>query len=223
MKEESKICKVIIFDFDGVLADSFYNCYELNKKALASVGLRLTQKDYRDLFNENVHLGFKKFIKDGELYKKFVEIRKQEFDSYYSPSKVKLFPGTAKFLNKIGLTHNFNAVMRGANLAIASSTPANFIYSLLKKNRLQNVFGLILGNNEHTKENVIKTILARFKAKPKTAIMITDSVGDIKIAKKTGLKTIGVTWGFHSKNTIKKVKPDFVATSFSDLLKYLLT
>ena len=76
---------------------------------------------------------------------------------------------------------------------------------------------MILATGEYTKENMIKEIMNKFESKPEETIMITDTVGDIKLAKKMGLKNIAVTWGFHSKKILKTTEPDFIADSFLSL------
>ena len=60
--------KLIIFDFDGVLADSFDSFFPLLRDAAKSVGFSLTKKQYRDFFLGNVHQGLRNFIKDNNKY-----------------------------------------------------------------------------------------------------------------------------------------------------------
>src|SRR3990167_8726887 len=100
---------LIIFDFDGVLADSFETFYPLIRDGMEHIGLRLTRIQYRDFFLKNVHQGFKDFIKDEDKYSIFSEFRTKNYDKYYN---AKLFPGTAKFLGEIS---------KGSILTIASS------------------------------------------------------------------------------------------------------
>ena len=42
---------------------------------------------------------------------------------------------------------------------------------------------------------------------------------DLKVAKKIGLKTVAVTWGFHSKKVLMSGCPDKICDKIEDLLK----
>ncbi len=202
--------KVIIFDFDGVLADSFDYLYSLIKDGMKHIGLSFTKDQYRDLFIGNIHQGFKNFINDEIKYPAFAEFRKANFDrNYYNEERgVKLFPEAPAFLKKISKKYI---------LTIASSGQKITLETLLKKNRIRSLFSLILANTATTKEETMKEILNKFRVNPRQTFFITDTVGDIKAAKKIGLKTIAVTWGFHNINYLVTAKPDNIASSFKIL------
>lgn len=199
--------KLIIFDFDGVLADSFDTFYSLIRDAMGHIGLKLTEVQYRNFFIGNVHQGFRDFIKDRDRYSIFSEFRMVNYDKYYN---AKLFPGTIEFLKKI---------RKGYSLTIASSGRVSNITNLLRKNNVDDLFDPILADSAYSKEAMIKKILAKFNRKPEKVIMISDTVGDIRVAKKIGLTTIAVSWGFHSAQILRLEKPDFLANSFKTLYK----
>lgn len=206
----SKTKHLIIFDFDGVLADTFDTFYMLIRDGLKSVDISLTPNQYRNLFIGNVHQGFKDFIRNNKKYELFTKFRTSNYDKYYYSKyrKVKLFPEAKTFLKKISKNYI---------LTIASSGRKNNIKNLLEEKGLDNFFGLILANSSHSKEGMIKEILNKYQARPRQTFFITDTVGDIKVAKKVGLKTISVTWGFHNKKSIMTAKPDHIASDFKRL------
>ena len=201
---------LIIFDFDGVLADSFDTFYLLIKAGMRQVGLSFRPDQYRDLFVGNVHQGFKDFINNKKKYLAFSEFRKTNYDKYYyaKNSQVKLFLGTSKFLKKISKDYI---------LTIASSSREDNIKNLLEQNGIKNLFDLILADSATSKAGMIKEILNKFKTTPKKTIMITDTVGDLKVAKKFGLKTIAITWGFHSPELLRTTEPDYIIKNFKEL------
>ncbi len=203
---------MIIFDFDGVLADSFNAFYPLIRDAMNYAGLSLTQVQYRNFYIGNVHQSFQDFINNDKKYKIFSRFRKENYDKYYYDKKykVKLYPGATKFIKK---------VRKKYILTIASSGRTNNIVDLLEQNHIKNLFSLIMANSDTSKAGMIKEILDKFQAVPEETIMITDTVGDLKAAKKSGLKTVAVTWGFHSAKILKAEKPDYLANSFKMLYK----
>lgn len=206
--------ELIIFDFDGVLADSFETFYPLVKDGMEKIGLEITPEKYRSLFADNVHKGFKVLIKDVGKLNRFLSFRKINYNRYYYDPELraKLFPEAAKSVKKISKKYR---------LAIASSGKKKNIKSLLKEGGIDKLFGLTLADSNHSKDKMIRKILAKFNAKPEHTLFITDTVGDIKIAKKMGLKTLAVTWGFHFPKILKKSRPDHMAYSFPQILKIL--
>ncbi len=202
--------KLIIFDFDGVLADSFSALYDLNREAMARIGIPFTEQDYRDLFMGNVHSGFRYFIKDDSRYFDFLEFKKENFENYYS--KATLYPGAEKFIKFL---HSKFI------LAISSSSNEKYIKNLLRKKGLLEKFNWIFGNGKTSKRDSIGRIIKLSGLGAEFGFMISDTVGDILVAKDMGLKTIGVVWGFHSKEILKKSSPDFLAESFDSLAALL--
>ena len=206
--------KTIIFDFDGVLADSFATFYPLLRDSMAHIGLKLSPDQYRDFFTGNVHQSFKDFINNEDKYLSFSEFRKNNYDKYYydKKNKVRFFGGVKEFIKKLEKKYI---------LAIASSGNQKNIENLLKNSEIAGLFNFILANTSDTKEGMIRDILDRSNAKAGAAIMISDTVGDILVAKKVGLKTIAVTWGFQDEKTLRLAKPNFIANDFKILYKQL--
>lgn len=203
--------RVVVFDFDGVLADSFSALFSLIRDGMAHVGLSLTPDQYRAFFIGNLHQGYKNFINHDEKYLSFLEFRKNNYDKYYYDKRngVKLFFGASEFIKKIKNKYI---------LAVASSGCLDNVENLLKENNVRNPFSLVFADKSYTKEGMIQEVLDRLDVGPEEAIMISDTVGDILVAKEIGLKTIAATWGFHSLEMLEKTNPDFVVNDFTELL-----
>ena len=202
--------KTIIFDFDGVLADSFEMFYSLISQSMYLAGLTISRTQYRNLFLGNIHEEFKKFLKTDEKYKLFSNFRSSNYDRYYAYAK--LFDEVVNFLQQI--KENYF-------IAIASSGKRDAIVKLLQKNRIKHYFDLICATDKMTKENMLMDIIAKSGNNSRETIMVTDTVGDLIVAKKMGIKTVAVTWGFHSAETLKSAKPDYIARNFKILHKQL--
>jgi len=201
---------LIIFDFDGVLADSFDYFYALNRDGMKHVGLSFTKEDYRNLFIDNVHRGFKDFINNNQKYLAYSEFRKANYDRrYYDKERgVKLFPKVPIFLKKISKAYL---------LAVASSGQQKNIRNLLNKAGVESLFDLILADSNYSKKETIKKILNKHRVNSEQTFFVTDTVGDVKAAKKCGLKTIAITWGFHDKKTLMTAGPDYIVADFKAL------
>ena len=137
---------LLIFDFDGVIADSFNCFYPMIRDGMASVGISISKKEYKNLFLGNVHEGFKKFIKnDKKKYEMFSNYRKTHISDYYKSS---IFPDAINFLKTVK--------KNGYKTAICSSGQKEIVLKTLNINKIKNCFDMILATGEYTKENMIK-------------------------------------------------------------------
>jgi len=180
--------KIVLFDFDGVIVDSF----EVSYQAAKEIGSPLTQKQQRKLFENNLF----------EVIKKLgMSISTKEKEKYYSKYIPKLFEtppikGMEKILKELRKSHQ---------LIVVSSTISSPINGYLNKYNLAQYFDAIMGGDVHKSKTVkIQMVLEQSKAKPEDCVFVTDTLGDMKEAAQCNVKSIGVTWGFHERERLEK-------------------
>lgn len=204
--------KLIIFDFDGVIADSFQTIYSVVRDAFLSVGISLSEQGYRDFFLTNPKLAEKKLTKNEEKFDKV-----QKFIHENAPKKyhdVKIFPEIQKTIP---------CLAQNAHLAIVSSSQTDIIKQKLKEYNLEKYFTKILGaDKEVSKIKKINEIIQHALLPKSSIYFVSDTVGDIREGKKIGIKTIAATWGFHDKKTILRAKPDIVASEPKNLVTFII-
>lgn len=207
--------KVIIFDFDGVLADSFSTVYEINRRAAEYLGRDLSQSTYRDLFKGNIHENLKGSLDlNTEEAQKFNQYKFSIFDSLYNAENVSLFEFAPELITQLS---------NNAELRIVSSAPEKAISAVLENNGILQYFSSISGINKLGKKVTFREMLEGDVAKglsPKY-FFITDTVGDIREALGFPIKTVGVGWGFHKLADLASQKPDRVIEKYTDLLDLL--
>lgn len=195
--------KLVIFDFDGVLVDTEELCYKIHK----DVNGNLTWEQFQGFSEGNFHEGMKKAVRE---------------DSYIIPHN--FFELYEKGLSEI----NIHDILRDAvlhlkdkyKLAIISACGSSFISNSLEKENLTKCFSDILGFDVHTNKSVkIKSLLKKYNIAPEDAVYITDTLGDILEGNECGIKSIGVTWGLHNKETLSRGNPVSIIDDPRDLLK----
>ncbi|MEI8270919.1 MAG: HAD hydrolase-like protein, partial [bacterium] len=104
-------------------------------------------------------------------------------------------------------------------LIIISSTHTESIKKILEREKVSEYFTEILGVDVE-KNKIIKTnlVLEKYKILSKDAVFITDTLGDIREASKCGVQSIGVTWGYHEKETLEKGNPVAIINNPIDLI-----
>ena len=199
--------KLILFDFDGV----FVNTFDLTYDILQELGSEpFSKKEFRKILSGNPYES------------KVITDRVPKNPNARTP----FFKKFALGLLKKTPEHGFKSVIKKLSgkyeLAIVSSSLDEAIESFLKKTKLDLHFKKIYGvNSGRSKVKKIKMALKDFKVKPEDAVYVTDTLGNIDDATEAGVKSIGVTWGYHKKSTLKKGKPMAIVDKPKDLLQYI--
>jgi len=182
--------KLVIFDFDGVLANTEEMAYQIHK----AKNENLTWKDFQYFSSGNFH----------EIYEKAVQEGKHiEPDNFYDNYK----KGLEKINIHDALHKLVSSLAKNYKLVVVSSTSSVHIKNFLKKETLLHCFSDILGEDIHrSKVFKIETILKEYNSSPEEAIFITDTTGDVIEAQKCGVQSIGVTWGLHDREILEREK-----------------
>lgn len=193
--------KLILFDFDGVLVDTFGIVYSLGLETNPN----LSEEEYKSFFNGNIHEAKRS---DGAS----ISYRLDYEDQYKIKTRELKIPEKLKeMLRELSLDYT---------LAIISSTESLSITKILSREGADSYFVDILGRDVHKSKVVkIKMFLEKYGISPKDAVFITDTVGDIIEARECEVRSIAVTWGFHDAETLQKAKPEKIVNTPEDLLK----
>lgn len=93
-------------------------------------------------------------------------------------------------------------------LMIISSSSQSSIKRTLKNTEIDHLFSEIKGYEARkNKTEKIKNILEIYPTTNSECLMVTDTVRDIKEAKKANVESIAVTWGLQGKSSFSKLKP----------------
>lgn len=190
--------RVVVFDFDGVVADSLTTVLGINQTADPA----LTRAQYLKGFEGNIHDAPSKL--SGE-----------QFFAAYGPrvAQQKIVPGIDQAIRQIAAAYQ---------LVIVSSTTTEPIRQFLQQNNLESCFGEILGADVHpSKIEKMKSVMTNHNVPNTHCIMITDTLGDIREAQKVKIATIAVTWGYHPPETLLLGQPHLLCDHPTKLLGYV--
>jgi phosphoglycolate phosphatase len=192
--------KHIVFDFDGVIGDTFDILLSLSYKHATN---NPSQEDFLAHHDGNVFEEPKMTFDIGKLHLFYSEYTEQISSSHLQAS---IEPITR-------LAQNFN-------LYINSSNKEAGLFSALKQAGIFNCFKKVMGAETHkSKVEKFKMIFDEYGASPENSVFITDTLGDIKEAEKMGLKTIAETFGFHSRERLMQGNPYKIADTWEEILE----
>jgi len=198
-KNHSK--KIILFDFDGVIADSFQAAFAVHKM----ISPHIVEDDYRSWFEGNINnwkdtAGPGTHRSDIDFFTEYLPKMKNE---------VEMVPGILKIIEK--LAHSYT-------LIIVSSTITSPIREFMEQHEASQYFTEIMGNDVHqSKVEKIKMVFTKYKVNPEQCVFITDTLGDLKEAAQAGVDAIGVSWGFQRQETLLKGNPFYIVEKPEEL------
>lgn len=205
----------ILFDLDGTLTDAAPGITNSVKYALSKFGIDETDDNkLRKFLGPPLISSFMEFYGfSKEKAQKAVEYYRE----YFVPHGIfenEVYSGIPKLLQKLKAD--------GKTLIIATSKPETFAVQIAEHFEIDSYFDLIAGSNlDNTRskkaqviEYALKTLGILDRAH---AVMIGDREHDIKGAKKTGLRSIGVLYGYASPGELENAGADFTASSPEEL------
>lgn len=196
--------KFILFDFDGVIADSFKPAFEVQKLVCPHVTEDIYRKRFEGNINDweepiNVHTD--ECRHDIDFFTEYIPRMKKE---------AKLVPGIKDIITQLEKSYK---------MVVISSTITSPIKEFLDEHDLADHFTEIMGNDVHkSKVEKIKMVFEKYALEAKDCVFITDTLGDMREAEKMKVGAIGVTWGFHAPVTLLKGKPFRLVDKPKDIL-----
>jgi len=203
--------KFILFDFDGTIADTLNEIFEIYNLLAPEFGLtQLKKEDISKIRSQ----GYKNFLKNFPLSKiktSLLLLRgRKELNKRIG--KIKPFKGIKPVLRKLK--------NQGFILGILSSNSLENIEFFLTKNNLRELFDFIHSQiNLFGKERAILNFLNKHQIAKKDIVYVGDEIRDIEAAKKVGIPVIAVSWGFNEKETLLSLKPRAIAENPQQLLE----
>ena len=205
--------KVIIFDFDGTLADTLNAIVTITNRLAAEFGYKSPTKDE---LAEIRNLNSWEIIKHSgiSIFKVPFLVRKVRKELKNEIQGIRLFPGIKEALLELKTQNN--------QLGIITSNSKENVLALMERNGLEEIFDFIYtGTTLFGKHKVINKWLKLAKAKPEEVVYVGDETRDIDAAKKAQVKVIAVSWGFNVKAALAERKPDFLIEHPQQLIEVI--
>jgi HAD superfamily hydrolase (TIGR01549 family) len=205
--------KVIVFDFDGTLADTFDALVMITNRLALEFGYPPTTPEelpkLRNLSSrEIIRQSGVSLFKIPFFLKKIREYLHQEI------LNLKTIPGIKEAL--VQLKHE------GYCLGILTSNSEENVKLFLTKHGMQDLFTFIYSETSlFSKDKSLQKLMKKNNLSSEEIIYVGDETRDIEASKKIHIKAIAVTWGFNSGEVLAKHNPDFLIQQPSELIEVL--
>ncbi len=211
----------LFLDFDGTLTDSGEGIMKCVQYTLEHFGIHV--EDYHDL---------RKFvgppIEDSyrEYYHFTDEMVQEAIKTYhkrYFPTGIyeqHAYPRVFEFLEEVKRRGYTTAVATSRTKEQAERISTEIVKGL--RENLDYIFGRDQEGRLHTKADVINDAIGKMRITDRSKVlMIGDTKYDIIGAKKCSLDSLGVLWGYGSKDELEEAGADYLCESFENILEIL--
>lgn len=201
---------LLIFDFDGTLANTLATGIEIYNELAESYGLvSVTREEVGELRKLNTralldHLGISRVmaVKLGAHIRKILHERMEE---------VEMIDGVKEALLSLHRA--------GFRLGILTSNSAGNVRIFLERFELLECFGFIeAGVSLFGKSQRILNVLRKSRVDPSEAIYVGDETRDMEAARLSKVSSVAVCWGTNGREAMETEGPDYCIDTPSELL-----
>ncbi len=206
-----KTVEVIIFDFDGTIADTFDAVVEITNSLAEKFGYKPVGLDE---IKRLKNLSSREIVKQSKIptFKLPFLVRQIRAELEDKVHRLTPFLGIQEALVMLKC--------QGYQLGIVTSNSEQNVVIFLRNYNLNELFDFIYSEiTLFGKAKVISRCLAEKRIGPASAIYVGDETRDIEAAKRIQIKVVAVTWGFNSKKALAKQNPDFLIDQPFELIE----
>lgn len=202
--------KVILFDFDGTIADTY--------QAIANITNQLsTEFGYKALNQEELLLI--KNLSSREI------VKLSEISIFKLPFLVRRVRAElSKEIGELDPIEGIQSVLlelknQGYTLGIVTSNNQENVDIFLEKNQLAHLFRYIYsGTAIFGKHRVLNQVMREHRINKSDVIYVGDETRDIRSARKSQIPVVAVSWGFNAAEILATYSPDYQVASSRELL-----
>lgn len=199
---------LLIFDFDGTIADTFPIFIEVwNQEVSSHFGFRkIASNEFEALKNL-----------DTTQMVQFLEIPVFLLPVVFSTIKSNIQRHLARINPHPGMKEILQAVkQQNHHLGIMTSNSVTNVHSYLELHDMD-IFDFVrAGVSLFGKTKALRKILQKYASHEKV-LYVGDETRDIEAAKRCKIISVSVTWGFNTEGALKKFSPDFLIRSPAQL------
>jgi phosphoglycolate phosphatase len=203
---------LILFDYDGVLADTLDDLVRSGQEACSQLGIKhlVTREDLNNL----EEMSFSSFGRacgvPEHLVDEFVRICLSYLAEKKSPPAI--FPGLSSVIRRLSATHR---------IAVVTTNSSQNVNAFLAEHGLDGIIQAVYGVDAPGSK-AQKIAMARDRLlenrEQEPVFMVGDSLSDVLAAKEARVTSIAVTWGHQGLEHLLRGHPDHVVSSPQDLI-----
>ncbi len=195
--------KAIIFDFDGVIENSF----EFHRSHIEKfMGVPFDAQTLRDMHMGNIYENTPEVLQ-GIKWEDYFDFVREE---------------TMKLKIKNDVRDTLERLSEKSQLFVISSCSEKNVNGYLRNNEVRDLFSEVLGmESAESKVEKFKFIFEKYDLGASDCVFVTDTLGDVIEGHEVGLRVVAIDSGFHGRKVLLSGKPEWVVSEFGELVDVL--
>ena len=205
--------RLLVFDFDGTIADTLGETRKIYNELAPSYGIRQVEEDE---IAELRHLSLKQILAKLKIPKRRVPsiIAKGTGMMRANIDRLQLIEGIRTPLEELKKEVESFGIL-------TSNSTAN-VDVFLKNHGLRDLFDFVSSTSKLTgKARHIRAIRKTFSLKNEEMLYVGDELRDVKAAQKAKIPHAAVSWGFNSRESLAAAKPTYLFSKPEEFLSLI--
>jgi phosphoglycolate phosphatase len=205
--------KLVIFDFDGTLADSLGWFISISDRLADELGFDRIDKDQVATLRRHdaatlLRLHHVPLWKVPFIAARFRSLMAKQIEM------IAPFPGVPDLLGRLA--------QAGSTLAIVTSNSCANVRRVLGRKNMGLIAACEGGVSVFGKRMKLRKVLRHIGIHPAQAIFIGDEIRDIEAARQAGIASGAVAWGFTDLDALRAHSPDMLFSTVDEMLQTLV-
>jgi 2-phosphoglycolate phosphatase len=210
--------ELIIYDLDGVLVDSTEAIVEAFEHTLREIGVEYEEDRLMPLMGHGLIHILREVLPEEHRGREW-ELRERYIHHFQNTdaSLTKLLPGVEEALRRLKEL--------GYRQSVATNKTSSEAKRILRTLGVDDVFDLVVGfldvPNAKPAPDMILYTLERLGVEKEHAVFVDDTAFGLEAGVEAGVNTVGITTGYHTREQLMEVQPDYVVDSMDELERLL--
>jgi len=204
--------RAVLFDWDGTLLNSYLADARAYLAMFHAMGIGWGLEELKRYYSPNWH----RVYRAARIPRAKWEEADRLWSLAYARENPKLLPGARRVVS---------ALVRKFELGIVSSGNGPRVRRQLRQFRLADYFSACVFHEDTPKRKPhpapLILALERLRADPEECVYVGDTAEDIEMARRAGVRPIGVLGPFPTSARVRAAQPDVLLRSIRDLPQYL--
>lgn len=202
--------QLLLFDFDGTIADTFHHIVEISNRLASEFSFNLIQPhEIEKLKNSTV-----------EQTIEYLKVPKLKIPQILFRARDELH-GAITDVEPIA---DLSAILKelkslGHMMGIITTNSSKNVRTFLRQHDL-NIFDFVSSTSKvFGKSRSLRRLVKHHNYELAQTYYIGDEIRDIRAARKAGIPVVAVTWGFNSRDSLEEHSPDFLVDTPRQLIE----